>query len=346
MRTLIIGGGVSGLALAEALEAQGHDYFLVEARDRFGGRIQTQQFEGANFDMGPAWFWPGQPRIAAQVKRFGLAVFEQYSTGLQTVEDGQGRVQQVRGFASMQGSLRLEGGLSVLTRRLADTLPGARKRLNAKVEGLCCEEGQVVAHLVGDETLEADQVILAMPPRVAANLKFEPALTDTTIAAMRGVSTWMAGQAKAMAIYDTPFWRHAGLSGDASSRFGPMVEIHDASPSQGGPYALFGFLSVPPEYRQDEQTLRYHIQAQLVRLYGDEAAKPAMLAFKDWAFDPLTATKADHAPLYAHPQYGLPAAMDGMWEGRLHFAGTEVAPEFGGFIEGALEAAEAVLRKL
>jgi monoamine oxidase len=38
--------------------------------------------------------------------------------------------------------------------------------------------------------------------------------------------------------------------------------------------------------------------------------------------------------------------MDGMWAGRLHFAGTEVAPEFGGFIEGTLEAAEAVLRKL
>jgi monoamine oxidase len=41
MRTLIICGGVSGLALAEALEAQGRDYLLVEARGRFGGRIQT-----------------------------------------------------------------------------------------------------------------------------------------------------------------------------------------------------------------------------------------------------------------------------------------------------------------
>jgi monoamine oxidase len=41
MRTLIIGGGVSGLALAEALKAQGRDYLIVEARGRFGGRIQT-----------------------------------------------------------------------------------------------------------------------------------------------------------------------------------------------------------------------------------------------------------------------------------------------------------------
>ena len=142
--------------------------------------------------MGPAWFWLGQPRIAAQVKRFGLAVLEQYSTGLQTVEYGQGRVQRVRVFASMQGSLRLEGGLSVLTRRLADTLPDARKRLNTQVEGLCREDGQLVAHLVGGETLEADQVISALPMRVPANLKFEPALKYTTIAAMQGVSTWMA----------------------------------------------------------------------------------------------------------------------------------------------------------
>ena len=54
MQTLIIGGGLSGLALADALQAQGHDYMLVEARDRFGGRIKTEYDEVGYFDMGPA----------------------------------------------------------------------------------------------------------------------------------------------------------------------------------------------------------------------------------------------------------------------------------------------------
>ena len=69
MRTLIVGGGLSGLALADALEAQGKDYLLLEARARFGGRIETRHEGGAGFDLGPAWFWDGQPRIAALIDR-------------------------------------------------------------------------------------------------------------------------------------------------------------------------------------------------------------------------------------------------------------------------------------
>ena len=58
MTVLIIGGGLSGLALAEALEAQGRKYLLLEARTRFGGRIKTEHHGAGYFDMGPAWFWP------------------------------------------------------------------------------------------------------------------------------------------------------------------------------------------------------------------------------------------------------------------------------------------------
>ena len=156
----------------------------------------------------------------------------------------------------------------------------------------------------------------------------------------------MAGQAKAVAVYDRPFWRDEGLSGDAMSRKGPMVEIHDASPATGGPYALFGFIGVPPNGRADQQVLRQHLKAQLIRLFGPKAAEPRQLYVKDWAFDLFTATDADKAALYAHPTYGLPQAMTGLWDDRLHFAGSEVAPAFGGYIEGALESAENVISTL
>ena len=125
-----------------------------------------------------------------------------------------------------------------------------------------------------------------------------------------------------------------------------MVEIHDASPSTGGPFALFRFIGVPPQGRTDPNLLREHLIAQLVRLFGQDAATPSQLYVKDWAFDPFTSTQADQAPLYAHPTYGLPASMANVWGDQLHFAGTEVAPQFGGYIEGALEAAENVLGAL
>ena len=341
MKTLIIGGGLSGLALADRLEAAGHDYLLVEARDRFGGRIQTQYLDDGYFDMGPAWFWPGQPRIAALVERLSLEKFDQFSAGDLTFEDPHGQVQHGRGFSSMEGSWRLKGGLQALTQSLADRLPDDRKLLNAQVRSLINTDQGIIAHLANGDRIPADQVVLALPPRVAAEITFTPDLPLAARTSMQQIATWMAGQAKAIAVYDTPFWRDAGLSGDATSTFGPLVEVHDASPAEGGPFALFGFIGIPPQSRGDEPRLRQHIQAQLIRLFGPDAAAPKQLYIKDWAFDQNTSTQADLEPLYAHPDYGLPQAMAHLWDGKIRFAGTEVAPQFGGYIEGALEAADA-----
>lgn len=346
MKTLIIGGGLSGLALADALETGGQDYILVEARNRFGGRIMTEHHGASYFDMGPAWFWPGQPRIAALIDRLGLEKFDQFAEGILTFEDERGQVQRGRGFASMQGAWRLKGGLGALTRTLAEHLPARRKRLNAMVTTLNKTDTTLTATLSNGDTLQADRVVLALPPRVAAKIEYAPALSQNAIQSMQGVPTWMAGQAKAIAVYETPFWREDGLSGDAQSRCGPMVEIHDASPAQGGPYALFGFIGFPPQDRTDEQILRQQLHHQLIRLFGPKAGEPAKLFVKDWAIDPHTSTKADQAPLYAHPTFGLPRALSELWDDTLYFAGTEVAPQFGGYLEGALEAAENVLKRL
>lgn len=342
--TLIIGGGLAGLALADALNAAGKDFVLVEARDRLGGRIRSENVGNAAFDMGPAWFWPGQPRIANLVARFGLERFEQFSTGDLLYED-QNSVQRGQGFASMEGSYRLTGGLGALVASLEKALPSERVHKACAVTRLEKGETRIRAH-TSDKIIAAQRVVLALPPRIAAEITFAPILPDDATVAMQNVPTWMAGQAKAVAVYESAFWRDAGLSGDAMSRIGPMVEVHDASPSSGGPYALFGFIGVPPGARRDEGKLREQLIAQFGRLFGPEGGVPAKLMVKDWAFDPYTSTSADLAPLSAHPQYGLPSALTDLWQGHLIFAGSEVAPEFGGYLEGALEAAELAFVRL
>ncbi|MEP3297518.1 MAG: NAD(P)/FAD-dependent oxidoreductase [Pseudoruegeria sp.] len=346
MKTLIIGGGLSGLAIAEALQSKGQDYLLLEARDRFGGRIKTERHSGGDFDLGPAWFWPGQPRILSAIDRFNLETFDQYFEGALSTEDENGRIQRGIGFASMQGSWRLKGGFSTLTDVLANRLPPDRKRLNAAVKVLSKTKNGVLVELASGDIISADRVVLALPPRVALKIRFAPDLSKRTLQDMMGIATWMAGQAKAVAVYRSPFWREAGLSGDASSRYGPMVEIHDASLADSRSAALFGFIGVPPEHRSDQDELKRHIIVQLTRLFGPEAADPVQLYVKDWADDPLTSTPADHRPLYTHPSYGLTQSMIGLWNDKLFFAGTEVAPQFGGYLEGALEAAENVLKAL
>ena len=51
------------------------------------------------------------------------------------------------------------------------------------------------------------------------------------------------------------------------------------------------------------------------------------------------AASRSSAVFFAHPNYGLPCVLSGLWDEALVFGGTEVAPTFGGFLEGALEAA-------
>ncbi len=344
--TLIVGGGLAGLAIALGLEDAGQDYLLVEARSRYGGRVMSQPHGNSAFDLGPSWFWPGQPRIAALAHQLGAQRFDQFAEGDLMFEGRNGQTQRGVGFSSMEGSWRIDGGMAALTDGLVSRIPDHRRCLSMSAQSVRDLENGVSVHFVAGKVIRAHRVILALPPRVAAELVYAPALPENAMAHMQAVPTWMAGQAKAVAVYSEPFWRQAGLSGDAMSQHGPLVEVHDASPEKGGPYALFGFVGVPPQARQDETQLRAAIVAQLVRLFGPQAQDPAALYLKDWAFDKHTAVAADQRPLRAHPNYGRPQSLDGLWHNRLIFAGTENAPDAGGFLEGALASADEVLGQL
>lgn len=342
---LIIGAGLAGLGLADRLDRAQRDYRLFEARERVGGRVETWRAPGgAGFDLGPSWFWPGQPRMAALVEDLGLAAFEQFASGDFCAEDERGGVRRGQGIAPMAGALRIEGGLGALTDALAARLGPGRLTLGAPVDRLALDGEEVRAEFLKNGArgeIRGRTAILALPPRLAAaRIAFSPALSREALTAMRAIPTWMAGQAKIVALYERAFWREAGLSGDAISRRGPLVEIHDATRGQGEGAALFGFVGVPAAGRGEPDALKEAAIAQLGRLFGPEALSPSEVLLRDWAGEPETATTLDLAPLAAHPRYALPPALIGLWGGRLRLGASETAPEFGGFLEGALEAAE------
>ena len=343
MSVVIVGGGLAGLALADHLERAGLDWTLIEARDRLGGRIKGLRDGDATFDLGPSWFWPGQPRMAALVRRLNLQVFDQYASGAQLFEPREGQVQQSHAPGGMAGSLRVSGGMPALIDTLAEQLPKSRIRLDTAVSQINQEAGVITAD--GD-SVPAARIVLALPPRVTAGLDFVPDLPAPARQAMLACPTWMGGQAKFVATYDTPFWRDAGLSGDGFSHRGPLVEIHDAS-ALGGPAALFGFVGIPaPSRRGQSQVIAQAALDQLGRLFGPQALSPRTTALQDWAFSPETAHPADHEPLRAHPTYGLPPEVQNLWDGALLMGGSEVASDFGGYLEGALARAEDIAREL
>lgn len=318
----IIGAGLSGLALGHSLLQAGRSVLMLECRDRAGGRILSQ----GGHDLGPAWIWPHNRRMLALLAELRLQHFSQYATGRLVFEDASGVIRNDLTFATMGGALRVDGGLAQVTDRLASRL-GDVLRLGVTVRAV--DAGQDHVTVTTDRgVVQAAQLVLALPPRLAAGLGVP----------VPDVPTWMAAQAKLLVTYATPFWRAEGLNGDAMSHRGPLVEIHDASPNDGSTGALFGFAR-PGAAR--EAGFQEAARVQLVRLFGPKAGAPVQVMLKDWATDPATATRADWSLPRQHPTYRrLPP------RGRIIFAGTEVAPEEGGFLEGALASADAAFAQL
>ena len=345
--TMIIGAGLSGMYAAYLLSRKKESFVVLEARNRIGGRILSAEHEGFFSDLGPSWYWPDiHPRMAKLIQELGLVGYRQFEKGLGRFQHATGAVHTVAGYPMEPLSWRLEGGMIGLINRLRKYLPEGTVRLNHPV---CKVEKKSSGVLVNVGEVERDpwvrfrarKLILAIPPRLAAfTIFFEPELSHGLTQAMLKIGTWMAGQAKFCALYREPFWRKDGLSGQAFSQRGPMGELHDGSNHYGEPYALTGFVGIPAVQRQHQDILLKEIISQLANLYGSPAAEPLACFYQDWAREPYTATVYDQPPMYEHPLYHPPAGKTAIWEGRIHFAGTETDNENGGYLEGALAAAQ------
>jgi len=288
---LIIGGGLSGLMAMWQLNRAGVDCRLIEARSRFGGRIWTLNDEhGAQCDMGPSWFWPGQPLVASLLKHFNIPYYEQYANGSTLFQHPDGSVVTALDTSPMAGAYRIEGGIGRLVEAIANEIGPERCYLEHAVTGLSLDSVQdnVLATAEGPSeniTIQAKKVAFAIPPRLAANLTWTPALPQNIMQTLVNTPTWMAGHAKFFAVYKKPFWRENGLCGSAISRRGPLAEIHDASPCEGGVGALFGFVGLDAQSRtrMGQKELIRHATDQLVAIFGEEASQPLAIHFQDWS---------------------------------------------------------------
>ncbi|WP_088006940.1 flavin monoamine oxidase family protein [Indiicoccus explosivorum] len=355
---IIAGAGLSGLHAAFLLTKQGIDCRVLESRDRIGGRALSTEVpdspELGRFDLGPTWFWPGEHAIASLVDELKLETFDQYNEGEVLLERFQTQPPErciLQGYAEDR-RMRLKGGVQSLIDALAATLPPGTIELETRVtEVRLNETGNVIVEAVRadgkTESIQARAVILAMPPRLTAKyIAFSPSLPRDLLRDIENKPTWMAEQAKAVAVYDRPFWRETGVSGFVLSSVGPLQEIYDASPEQGAG-ALFGFFGTPAAAREalGEEKVKELVLAQLVKVFGEEAGNPEAILYKDWSADADTASEEDLSPIKAYGTYGQPM-VEGEWAQKLLFAGTETDPQYSGHLEGAIRSAESAVSRI
>ena len=328
---VVIGAGISGLAVADAVCRSGRTVTVLEARPRVGGRLLSDPL-----DLGASWFWDGEHRVRALTNRLGIATFPQHIAGDAMIDDP-GGVHRYPGNPIDAPAYRFVHGADALTDGLAKQLPEGSILVGRPVEQISDDLTVVTA----DASWRPRHVVIAVPPALAvATIAMPAALPEDLTNVAKRTPVWMGETVKVVAIYDEPFWRADGLAGAAISRIGPLHEIHDLSGSDGSPAALFGFARVGQAGGPDGSDVR----AQLGRIFGPRAGAPRKLQMQDWSAERWTnpaAVTQMSSPLA--PEYSLfgSAAYQQPWmDGRLHWSSTETAQGFAGHIEGALEAAE------
>ena len=334
---VVIGAGISGLAVAEAVHRSGRTVTVLEARPRIGGRLLSDPL-----DLGASWFWDGEQRVRAMADRLGIAVFPQHIAG-DAMIDERDAVHRYPGNPIDGPAHRFAHGAASLTHALAGQLPERAVHLGQPVMEISDDLGVTTA----DGTWQPRHVVIAVPPAVAIRtIRLPQSLPTSLMAVALRTPVWMGDTIKVVAMYDEPFWRTDGLAGAAISRVGPLHEMHDLSGPDGSPAAIFGFARASQPDGLDQADVR----AQLARIFGPRAGVPRELQIQDWSREQWTNAAAfaeesvpgaaDYA-LFGHALYQQPQLGS-----RLHWSSTETAPHYAGHIEGALEAAERTVRAI
>ncbi|MGH2924311.1 MAG: flavin monoamine oxidase family protein, partial [Solirubrobacterales bacterium] len=140
------------------------------------------------------------------------------------------------------------------------------------------------------------------------------------------------------AIYDEPFWRADGLSGQALSLPGPAQVIFDNTPPSGSPGVLLGFLEGRDARllaAASEAERREAVIGTFARLFGPRAGSPSGYVDKDWSAERWS--RGCYAGVFGPGTWtGYGRALRAP-VGRIHWAGTETATRWMGYFDGAIQ---------
>jgi monoamine oxidase len=233
---------------------------------------------------------------------------------------------------------RFHQGAQYISNRMAEDL-GERVRLGVPVHTIAYQDKTGV-RVIGDGfAVAAQRVIVALPPTLAGRLRYQPALPGYRDQFTQRVP--MGSAIKVQCLYPTPFWRSNGLTGQATSDSGPIRCTFDNSPETGTPGVLLGFIEGDECRiwgRQSLEARRATALEPLVRYFGEEAGNPLEYVEYSWAEEEYSrGCYAGYMPPGVWTTYG-----EALREpiGCIHWAGTETATVWNGYMDGALQSGD------
>lgn len=238
---------------------------------------------------------------------------------------------------------RFDGGAHSIPQKLAARLPD-ELRLGAAVRRIEQRSDSVLVSGPGFQA-RARWVVVAVPLTLAGRIDYAPALPGYRDQLTQRMP---AGSAiKCLAIYDEPFWRAAGLSGQVTSNDGPFRVAFDTSPPDGSPGVLSAFVTgsaARAMTRLSRAERRAAVLDGLARGLGPRAGKPVDFVEQNWLDEEFTrGCYHGFAPPGVYTVYG-PALRAPI--GRIHWAGTETGVHQMGSMGGAIDSGRRVAREL
>lgn len=237
---------------------------------------------------------------------------------------------------------RVSGGSQRIALALADEL-GDRIVRDAPVREIEWTDGSVRLRTPSGE-VRARRAIVAVPPPLAARINFTPGLPGDRDQLVQRMP--MGRVVKVNVVYDEPFWRADGYSGQVTSDRRPFGITFDNTPESGAPGVIVGFLEgrhADIAARLTPAERRAQVVADLAAYFGPRAQDPVAYIEHDWA-----------AEEYSRGCYGAFATPGVLTRfgpalrapvGPLHWAGTETATRWAGYMDGAVESGRRAARE-
>ncbi|XP_041667163.1 amine oxidase [flavin-containing] isoform X2 [Cheilinus undulatus] len=235
---------------------------------------------------------------------------------------------------------KIKGGTQQLSERLAERLGWKNVQLGSAVKAIW-QDAEWARVMTASNTFLCRAVIVTCPPHLAAKIQYQPALPSQREFLTQNMP--VGHMIKFIITYQTAFWREKGFSGEivvGSSTECPFCVTFDAT-SPSGNAALVGFFAgeLATKWTSMEGgERRKAVVSSLVKYLGPEAASFIHYEDKDWAKEDYSGgcpvnVMAPGLLTYYHPSLRKPC-------GRIHWAGTETATQWCGYMSGAVQSGQ------
>jgi monoamine oxidase len=233
---------------------------------------------------------------------------------------------------------RFIGGSQLISKRLAKRVGKKRILLKQAVRRIE-QHRRGVRVFTGNLTASAKQVIVTGPPVVTGQIHYDPHLPADRRALLQRFPQGTI--IKCQAVFDRPFWRDSGLTGQAVALDGPVRVTFDNSPPEGSPGVLLGFIygAAAHDYmRRSAKARKAAVLNSFATYFGEAARHPREYFEMNWTHEVWTrGCYEGYLPPGALTAHGT--ALRAPFK-RIHWAGTETSDYWYGYMDGAVRSGE------